>query len=66
MSAGNNGQDIDTTPLYPATLPLDNMLVVTSSDGFGKLAELGGRVDIMLPAERVPVTDFRGSRHVRL
>jgi len=65
VSAGNNGQDIDATPLYPATLPLENMLVVTSSDGFGKLAEgsnWGGQsVDIMLPAERVPVTDFRGA-----
>ncbi len=65
VSAGNNGQDIDATPLYPATLPLDNMLVVTSSDGFGKLAEgsnWGGQsVDIMLPAERVPITDFRGA-----
>ncbi|MDP6774741.1 MAG: S8 family serine peptidase, partial [Rhodospirillales bacterium] len=32
VSAGNNGRDIDTAPVYPAALPLDNLLVVTSAD----------------------------------
>lgn len=66
VSAGNDGRDIDADPLWPAALGLDNMIVVTSSDGFGRLAQgsnWGGRnVDIMLPAENVEVTDFRGAR----
>ncbi|WP_417667122.1 S8 family serine peptidase [Roseibium sp.] len=66
VSAGNDGIDLDQAPLYPASLDIDNMLVVTSSDGFGKLAagsNWGRRtVDLMLPAENQPVTDFRGAR----
>ncbi len=65
VSAGNDGRDIDADPLWPAVLDLDNMIVVTSSDGFGRLAQgsnWGGRsVDIMLPAENIEVTDFRGA-----
>lgn len=65
VSAGNNGRDIDETPVYPAGLDLDNILTVTSADGFGRLAQGSnwGResVDIMLPAENVPVQDFRGA-----
>ena len=64
ISAGNNGWDIDKTPLYPASFDLKNFIVVTSSDDFGRLA-MGsnwGRmsVDIMVPGERVTVTDHRG------
>ncbi|WP_417684449.1 S8 family peptidase [Roseibium sp.] len=66
VSAGNDGIDLDQIPLYPASLDIDNMLVVTSADGFGKLASgsnWGERtVDIMLPAENQPVVDFRGAR----
>jgi hypothetical protein len=65
VSAGNDGRDIDAEPLWPAALDLDNMLVVTSADAFGRLApgsNWGGRsVDVMLPAENVPVVDFRGA-----
>lgn len=65
VSAGNNGRDIDRDPLWPAALALENMIVVTSSDGFGRLAEgsnWGGRsVDIMLPGENIEITDFRGA-----
>jgi len=42
------------------------MIVVTSSDGSGRLARGSNwgpeSVDIMLPAENVPVVDFRGAR----
>lgn len=38
VSAGNAGRDIDAAPLFPASLDLANMLVVTSSDDFGRLA----------------------------
>lgn len=64
VSAGNNGRDIDAEPVYPAALPLDNILVVTSADEFGRLADgsnWGVRaVDVMAPGERVPVIDHRG------
>ena len=37
VSAGNDGRDIDLAPVYPAALPLDNIVTVTSSDDFGRL-----------------------------
>ena len=65
LSAGNDGRNIDEAPLYPAVLPLENLLVVTSSDDFGRLASgsnWGPRsVDLMVPAERVDVIDHRGA-----
>jgi hypothetical protein len=68
VSAGNNGRDIDTTPVYPAALPLDNLLVVTSADGKGRLAagsNWGVRhVDLMVPGEQQPVINFRGASTV--
>ncbi|MFK7855728.1 MAG: S8/S53 family peptidase [Granulosicoccus sp.] len=64
-SAGNNGRDIDQRPVYPASLPLDNMLVVTSADDFVLPAEgvNWGRssVDYMVPAEQQRVLRFDGS-----
>ena len=66
ISAGNDGQDIDAQPLYPAVLSLDNIIVVTSSDSFGRLAEGSnwGResVDLMAPGEGIEVIDHRGAR----
>ena len=66
VSAGNDGHDIDQERLWPATLTLDNLIVVTSADAFGRLARgsnWGAKsVDIMLPAENVPVIDFRGAK----
>ncbi len=66
VSAGNDGRDIDSTPLYPASLPLENMIVVTSADGFGRLAPVSNwgaaSVDLMVPAENLEVTDYRGAR----
>ncbi|MEM9441756.1 MAG: S8 family serine peptidase [Pseudomonadota bacterium] len=65
VSAGNDGMDIDQQPLWPATLNLQNLITVTSSDGFGRLAtgsNWGAKsVDIMLPAENIDVVDFRGA-----
>ncbi len=64
VSAGNNGRDIDTRPVYPAALELANMITVTSAEADGRLASganWGAKsVDIMVPAENVPVIDFRG------
>ena len=65
ISAGNDGRDIDDQPVYPAAFRLDNFLVVTSSDGFGRLAEGSnwGRhsVDVMVPGEKVAVVDHMGA-----
>ena len=66
VSAGNDGRDLDQAPVYPAALPLENMVTVTSSDDFGRIgrgSNVGaGTVDIMVPAERVGVFDHRGVR----
>ncbi|MGC6452923.1 MAG: S8 family serine peptidase [Candidatus Puniceispirillaceae bacterium] len=66
VSAGNDGVDLDQTPVYPAALPLDNLLAVTSSDDFGRLGRGSNSgastVDLMVPAERVEVIDHRGAR----
>ncbi|MEM8796240.1 MAG: S8 family serine peptidase [Pseudomonadota bacterium] len=65
VSAGNDGRDIDADRLWPAALPLENMIVVTSSDAFGHLADGSNwgqeSVDLMVPAENQQVVDFRGS-----
>ena len=64
VSAGNSGKDIDEDPVYPASLPLDNLLTVTSSDQSGLPARgsnWGPRsVDLAVPAEEVVVTGFSG------
>ena len=63
-SAGNDDADIDETPVYPASLPLDNLLTVTSTDDSGLPARGSnwGResVDLAVPAEQIPVTGFNG------
>lgn len=65
VSAGNDGIDIDQRPLYPAALRLDNVVIVTSADGFGRLAEGVNwgteTVHLMVPGEGVPITDHRGA-----
>ncbi|MFK7860247.1 MAG: S8 family serine peptidase [Granulosicoccus sp.] len=64
-SAGNNGRDIDQQAVYPAALSLPNMVVVTSADDFGRLADgvNWGRVsvDYMVPAEHLQVLRFDGT-----
>jgi len=65
ISAGNNGRDIDEHPVYPAALGLSNSIVVTSSEADGRLAQGSNwgaeHVDIMVPGERMRVTDHRGA-----
>lgn len=65
VSAGNDGRDIDVAPVFPAALDLPNMVVVTSADAFGRLAEgsnWGRRsVDLMVPGEGIEVVDHRGA-----
>ncbi len=66
VSAGNDGQNIDTDPVYPAALALENLFVVSSSDAFGRpgpTSNIGSRhVDILVPAEQLEVIDHRGVR----
>ena len=66
VSAGNDGRNLDQAPVFPAALPLENMVTVTSSDDFGRIgrgSNVGvGTVDIMVPAERVGVFDHLGVR----
>ena len=66
ISAGNDGRDIDSQPVYPAMFGLQNFIVVTSSTDFGRLAPGSNwgkkSVDIMVPAENVPVTTFYGDK----
>lgn len=63
-SAGNSGRNIDRRPVYPAALELDGLLTVTSSEDDGRLAAGSNwgahAVDVMVPAEPVTVTDWRG------
>jgi len=68
VSAGNNGRDIDSQPVYPAALDLENMLVVSSADADGRPAQGSnwGResVDLLVPAEELLTTDFHGRPRV--
>ena len=65
-SAGNNGRNIDEQPVYPASMALENMVVVSSSDNFGMLgagSNYGPQtVDVLVPAEQVSILDHRGAR----
>ena len=66
VSAGNNGRNIDEQPVYPASMALANMVVVSSSDNFGMLgagSNYGPQtVDILVPAEQVSILDHRGAK----
>ena len=66
VSAGNDALNIDTSPVYPAALDLENMLVATSADIFGRLGPAANfgidTVDVMVPAEQMDVIDHRGVR----
>ncbi len=66
VSAGNNGRNIDSHPVYPAAFEHSNILVVTSADDFARPAERTnyGRhsVDYLLPAESIEATDFNSSQ----
>ncbi|MBX2826321.1 MAG: S8/S53 family peptidase, partial [Gammaproteobacteria bacterium] len=65
VSAGNNGRNIEQRPVYPATLDISNILVVSSADDFVRPAARTnwGRlsVDFLLPAEQRPALGFDGS-----
>ena len=66
VSAGNDGKNIDKEPIYPASLKLPNIIVVSSSDNRGRLGRGSNygkeSVDFLIPAEQLEVIDHRGVR----
>ena len=65
VSAGNDGLNIETNKVFPASFDLENMVVVTSSDLFGHLPRHSNygikSVDFMISAEQVDIFDHRGA-----
>lgn len=65
VSAGNDGRDIDQEPVYPASFDLQNTIVVTSSDDFGRIPGDSNwgvtSVDISTPGEQITTRDHRGA-----
>lgn len=65
VSAGNDGRDIDAEPIYPAGFLLENMIVVASSDDFGRIPHDSNwgvnTVDISTPGEQVTTRDHQGA-----
>ena len=64
VSAGNGGRDLDLHPRWPASLRLDNLITVTSSDAQGLPARGAnwGRhsVHLLVPAENLVTTHYSG------
>lgn len=65
VSAGNDGRDIDEEPIYPAGFSLDNMIVVASSDDFGRIPNDSNwgvkSVDVSTPGEQITTRDHQGA-----
>ncbi len=63
-AAGNDNRDIDRYPVYPAALPLDNLITVTAASTGGHLARgvnWGPRtVDLMVEADGFLALGFDG------
>ena len=64
VSAGNNQQNIDIKPIYPASFKLKNIITVSSSTNSGQIGRTSNfghdSVDFLIPAERMLVLDHRG------
>jgi subtilisin family serine protease len=64
VAAGNNDRDIDRRPVYPAALPLDNLIAVTAARADGQLApgvNWGAEaVDLMVEIEGIRALSFEG------
>jgi RHS repeat-associated protein len=63
-SAGNNGQNVDTTPYYPASFGLRDLIAVASTDNFDQLtswSDYGRRnVTIAAPGNSILTTQMGG------
>jgi thermitase len=68
VAAGNNGQNIDTTPEYPAGYTNGNLLVVaasTSTDTLASFSNFGAKnVDLAAPGDNIVSTYLNGTYHV--
>ncbi len=64
VSAGNEGRNVDEKPIYPAAFGLPNVLVVASTDNFGRFPKSSNwgvkTVDISTPGERLKSLDHSG------
>jgi RHS repeat-associated protein len=67
-SAGNNARNIDTTPYYPASYDLTNLISVAATDGFDNLASFSDwgaqRVAVAAPGLDVLTTQQGGDYRV--
>ena len=63
-SAGNNGQDVDATPYYPASFGLRDLIAVASTDNFDQLtswSDYGPRnVTVAAPGNNILTTQMGG------
>ncbi|MFZ0063197.1 MAG: S8 family peptidase, partial [Pyrinomonadaceae bacterium] len=63
-SAGNNSQNVDSTPYYPASFNIPDLIVVASSDNFDQLASWSNwgadRVTIAAPGTNILTTRMGG------
>ena len=63
-SAGNSGDDNDTTPHYPSNYTLDNMIAVAAMSRYDDLASFSNyghySVDVVAPGEGLKTTDNDG------
>ena len=68
LAAGNNSQNIDKTPFYPASYTNGNLLVVAAStdvDGLASFSDFGSKnVDIAAPGDNILSTYLGGGYRV--
>jgi subtilisin family serine protease/subtilisin-like proprotein convertase family protein len=59
-AAGNNGRDIDQTPIYPASFAFDNVVTVAATDSNGQLTSYSNfgatSVDLAAPGQAILTT----------
>ena len=65
MASGNSGQNLDSSPLYPASYDLPNMISVASTgttDAISSFSNVGAKsVDIAAPGEAILSTTYDGN-----
>ena len=63
-SAGNNGQDVDATPYYPASFGLRDLIAVASTDNFDQLTSWSDygqtNVTVAAPGNNILTTQMGG------
>lgn len=68
VSAGNEGRNVDEKPIYPAAFGLPNILVVASTDSFGRFPPESNwgvkTVDISTPGEGIESIGHTGGKRL--